>query len=149
MAGATLADDIIDRLKERVDQLQGRVEGAAALMQVLSAGAAPQSPVAAYVVADALRGGTVDAASELFVQGFEETVNVLLIFRSVQGAGGRGLDLYDAVKWAVIEAVCGWAPEDTVGVFRLGQGRTIRQEAGTLYYEIDFAIGDQLRINVT
>lgn len=144
-----LADDVIDRLKERVDLLQSRVEGAAALMQVLSSGASPQSPVSAYVVADGMRGGTVDSASELFCQSFEETVNVVLIYRNVQGAGGRGLDLYDQVKWAVIEAVCGWAPDDPVGVFRLGQGRTIRQEAGTLFYQIDFAIGDQLRIPVT
>ena len=144
-----LADDVIQRLKERVDLLQGRVEGAAALMTVLAPGGSPQSAVSAYVVADGLRGGSVDAAAGLYCQSFDETVNVLVIFRNVQGPGGRGLDLYDAVKWAVIEALCGWAPEDTVGVFRLSQARTIRQETGTLFYQIDVAIGDQMRINVT
>jgi hypothetical protein len=109
-----------------------------------------QSPVAAHVVADGLTGGTPNAASGYFTQAFDETVSVVLSFRNMQG-GLRGLDLYDAVKWAVIEALCGWAPTgqdgtETVGVFRLARGRVIAQDQGTLIYQIDFAIGDQLRI---
>lgn len=148
-----LALDVIARLKERVDQLQNRVEGAADLIQIRSENRLPQSPVAAHVVADGLTGGTPGSASTVFTQPFDETVSVVLTFRNVQGAG-RGLDLYDTVKWAVINALCGWAPTgqdgaETVGVFRLQRGRVINQQTGTLMYQLDFAIGDQMRITVT
>lgn len=147
-----LADHVIARLKERVVQLQNRVEGAADLVQLRAENRLPQSPVAAHVVADGVTGGVPGSASTLFTQPFEEVVSVVLTFRNVQG--GRGLDLFDAVKWAVITAICGWAPEgfdgaETVGVFRLSRGRSIGQQAGTLLYQIDFAIGDQMRITVT
>lgn len=145
-----LAESVIARLKERVPQLQGRVEGAANLVQIRAENRLPQSPIAAHVVADGLTGGAPGAGAGSFVQPFDETVSVILTFRNVQGMG-RGLDLYDAVKWSVIRALCGWAPEgqsgeETVGVFRLARGRSIGQEAGTLIYQIDLAIGDQLRI---
>lgn len=145
-----LAPSVIARLKERVAHLQGRVEGAADLIQLRSENRLPQSPVAAHVVADGLTGGVPSAGAGAFVQPVDETFAVVLTFRNVQGMG-RGLDLYDAVKWDVIQVLCGWAPsteagEETTGVFRLTRGRVIAQEAGTLIYQIDFAIGDQLRI---
>jgi hypothetical protein len=144
-----LALDVIERLKERVDHLQGRVEGAADLIQLRSENRSWQAPLGAHVVADGLTGGVPGTSSSAFTQPFDETVAVVLTFRNFQGQ--RGLDLYDTVKWAVINALCGWAPTgqdgvETVGVFRLQRGRVIGQDTGTLFYQIDFAIGDQLRI---
>lgn len=144
-----LALSVIERLKENVPHLQGRVEGAADLVQIRSENRLPQSPVAAHVVANGLVGGAASAGTGSFTQAVDETVSVLLTFRNVQG--GRGLDLYDTVKWAVITALCGWAPtgqagDETVGVIRLARGQVISQDAGTLIYQIDFAVGDQLRI---
>jgi hypothetical protein len=141
-----LADDVIQRLKELVPQLATRVEGAAHLAQLMAANQLPQHSPAANVIASGLSGGAPDAAAGLFRQPFDETVTVYLTFRNVQGAGGNALDLFDEVKWAVIKALCGWAPADTVGVFRLVRGQVVSMTTGTLLYQIDFAIGDQLRI---
>lgn len=145
-----LALSVIDRLKETVRHLEGRVEGAADLVQIRAENRLPQSPVAAHVVANGLTGGAPSAGAGAFIQNFDETVSVLLTFRNLQGLG-RGLDLYDTVKWAVITALCGWAPtgqagDETVGVIRLARGQVLSQDAGTLIYQIDFAVGDQLRI---
>ena len=144
-----LADEVITRLKERVPLLQHRVEGAAHLAQLMAANRLPQNTPAANVIASGVTGGQPDATSGYFRQVFEETVTVYLTFRNVVGAGGNALDLFDQVKWEVIEALCGWAPEDPVGVFRLVRGQVVNMATGTLLYQIDFAIGDQLRINVT
>lgn len=144
-----LADDVIARLKERVPHLQHRVEGAAHMVQLMAANQLPQVTPAANVISSGLSGGQPDASSGYFRQAFEETITVFLSFRNVQGPGGNALDLFDQVKWQVIEALCGWAPDEPVGVFRLVRGQVVRMETGTLLYQIDFAIGDQLRINVT
>lgn len=138
-----LADDVITRLKERVPTLQHRVEGVAGMANL------PQHGPAARVLSSGLTGGTPNASSGYFVQPVDETVSVYLVFLNVQGMGGNQLDLFDQVRSSVIEAICGWAPEDPVGVFRLVRGQIDRFESGTLVYRIDFAIGDQLRINVT
>jgi len=144
-----LADDVIQRLKDRVPELQHRVEGAAHLAQLMAQNLLPQNTPAANVIATGLTGGAPDAGAGLFRQAYDEQVTVYLTFRNVQGTGGNALDLFDQVKWAVIEALCGWAPDDTVGVFRLQRGQVVNMSTGTLLYQIDFAIGDQLRITVT
>lgn len=141
-----LADDVIQRLQERVPQLSNRVEGAAHLAQLMAQNQLPQHTPAANVIATGLAGGAADAATGLFRQSYDETVTVYLTFRNVQGTGGNALDLFDEVKWTVIEALCGWGPETAVGVFRLVRGQVVNMTTGTLLYQIDFAIGDQLRI---
>jgi hypothetical protein len=146
MAEVRLAEHVIQRLKEEVPQLAGRVEGAAHLAQLMAANQLPQHTPAANVIATGLAGGTADASTGLFRQAFDQTVTVYLTFRNVQGAGGNALDLFDDVKWAVIVALCGWAPNDTVGVFRLVRGQVVNMATGTLLYQIDIALGDQLRI---
>jgi hypothetical protein len=142
----TVAALVIDRLKERVPQLASRVEGAAHLAQMMAANQLPQVTPAANVIATGLSGGTPDAAAGVFRQAYDETVTVYLTFRNVQGPGGNALDLFDEVKWAVIAALCGWGPETAVGVFRLVRGQVVNMATGTLLYQIDFALGDQLRI---
>lgn len=144
-----LAEDVISRLKERVPLLQGRIEGAAHLAQLMASNQLPQVTPAANVIASGLAGGSADASTGYFVQSVDETVTVYLTFRNVLGPGGNALELFDQVKWSVIEALCGWAPDEPVGVFRLVRGQVVNMATGTLLYQIDFAIGDQLRINVT
>ena len=146
MPGSTLPDDVIERLKDLVPQLTHRVEGAASLAQLMAANQLPQHTPAAHVIATGLAGGAPDAAAGMFRQPYDETVSVYLTFRNVQGTGGNALDLFDEVKWAVIEALGGWAPEGVIGVFRLVRGQVETMATGTLLYRIDFAIGDQLRI---
>lgn len=141
--------DVIERLKERVPALQNRVEGAAHLAALMAQNQLPQHTPAANVISAGLAGGTADAATGLFRQRFDETVSVILSFRNMPGTGERAIDAYLPVRRAVLDALCGWAPNDEVGVFRLASGRVVNMTAGTLVYQIDFAIGDQLRITVT
>lgn len=144
-----IAEAVIERLKERVSLLDNRVEGAAHLAQLMASNSLPQNTPAANVISSGLVGREVSASAGSFTQHFDETITVYLTFRNVQGKGTRAIDLYLPVRKAVIDALCGWGPEGTVGVFRLTAGRTENMLTGTLLYRIDFAIGDQLRINVT
>lgn len=141
-----LSDAVIQRLKDRVACLSGRVEGAANLVQLMQQNQLPQHTPAANVIASGLQGGQAQAGAGLFTQAVDETVSVFLTFRNVQGKGERALDLFDQARTGVIEALCGWAPDDTVGVFRLVRGQVVNMTAGTLVYQIDVAVGDQLRI---
>lgn len=148
-----LADDVIHRLKEAVPDLKGRVEGAASLVQLMQENKVPQTTPAANVISSGLQGGQAQAGTGFFTQAVEEIVSVFLSFRNVDGVGKRATDLYLPVRTGVIAAMCGWAPatgltdeEEPVGVFRLRSGQVLRMQAGTLIYQIDFAIGDQLRI---
>jgi hypothetical protein len=144
-----LIEALIERLKDRVPDFSHRVEGALNLAELMAQGALPQATPAANVISVGMQGGSVDAASELFCQTYEEVLGVMLTFRNNTPVGKKAFERIEEIKRAVIEAVAGWAPEDTVGVFRLARGNIVNFSAGTLVYQIDFAIGDQLRINVT
>jgi hypothetical protein len=146
LPGLSITDHVIQRLKDRVTALSGRVEGAASLVQLMQENQLPQHSPAANVISSGLAGGATTTGAGTFVQAVDETVSVFLTFRNVQGKGTRALDHFDAVREDVIAALCGWAPGDTVGVFRLVRGQVVRMAAGTLIYQIDFAVGDQLRI---
>lgn len=141
-----LIEDLIARLKERVPDFSGRVEGALNLAELMAAGALPQTTPAANVLSVGLQGGTPDAAAGLFRQPYEEVFGVMLTFRSNTPVGKRAFDRVEEIKRAVIEAVAGWVPSDQFGPFRLARGTLVNFSAGTLVYQIDFAIGDQLRI---
>lgn len=141
-----LADDVIQRLKEMVPALSNRVEGVASLVQLMQQNLLPQHTPAARVMASGIRGGQPDAAAGLFRQAIDRTVSIYLVYRNVQGDGGNQIDGFDTDLEGVIAAICGWAPGDQVGVFRLVNGGVQSMAAGTLVYQIDFAIGDQLRI---
>ena len=141
-----LVEDVIARLQERVSDLSGRIEGAAHLAQLQAQNKFPTVTPAANVISSGLQGGVPDAASGIFRQSFDETIAVILTFRNTPGKGARALDKVESVKRAVIEAVCGWAPDDLLGVFRLARGGIVSFTGGTLIYQIEFAVGDQLRI---
>lgn len=141
-----LEDDVIARLQDRVPDLSGRIEGAAHLAQLQAQNQFPKVTPAANVISTGLQGGVADAASGVFRQSFDETIGVILTFRNTTGKGARALDKISTVKRAVIEAICGWAPDDMVGVFKLLRGGIVSFAGGTLVYQIEFAVGDQLRI---
>lgn len=141
-----LIEDLIQRLKERVPDLSSRVEGALNLADLMAQNGLPQVTPAANVLSVGLQGGQPDAASGLFRQSFDEVFGVILTFRNNTPTGKKAFERVEEIKRAVIEAVAGWSPEDAFGVFRLTRGTVINFSAGTLVYQIDFAIGDQLRI---
>lgn len=141
-----LVEDLILRLKERVPDLSNRVEGALSLADLMAQGRLPEVTPAANVIQVGLVGKAPDAVAGLFRQAFDEVFGVVLTFRNNTPTARKGFDRVEEIKRAVIEAVCGWTPEGTLGVFSLARGTQVSFSAGTLVYQIDFAVGDQLRI---
>ena len=109
--------------------------------------AVPPGPVAAHVFpAGLVPIGRGEGSSGIFTQMFDEAIGVLLTFRNAGQTGERVLEDVRGLIMAVIAAVAGWGPDGAVGVFRLQRGTVVSLARGTLVYELDFAISDQLRI---
>jgi len=138
--------DVITRLKARVTDLQSRVEGAAQLAEMARTNRLPQASPAAFVIPTGIRGGEVDSVTSLYTQMIQEGIAVVLVIRSHDPTGRRILDRVDSFIHEVITAIAGWAPGDEVGEFQFRRGQTVSFREGTLTYQIDFEIADQLRI---
>ena len=140
-----MIDAIMQRLLAHAAGLRS-VQGALDLTRLLQSKGLPGEGPAAFVVPVGLRGGAVQDATGLFVQNTDETIGVVVVFRNVE-AGARGAaDPVKPVIDAVIAALAGWGPEGAQDVFRLLRGAVVNFAPGSLVYQIDFAIGDQLRI---
>lgn len=135
-----------DRL-EAIPALAGRVQGAAKLAELTQRGAAAQADRAAFVLPLGLRGGQADATAGLFRQQIDQLVGVVLMVRNLGDATGEKAagELEELVD-DVIRAIAGWAPDEAIGVFVLVKGELISIAAGTITYQLDFALQDQLRI---
>ncbi len=142
-----LIDDVIALIEAHVADLAKRVEGAAELSGLVKQNALPPVTPAAFVLPLGLRGSEPDASAGLFRQTYDEVVGVVLVIEAPGDATGRAaLPTMHALAMQVVLAVCGRAPSDQVGVFRLLRGALISLSAGTIIYQLDFAIQDQLRI---
>lgn len=139
--------DIIARLIARVPEFGGRIEGAMELADMIARKALPQVTPAAHVVPLGMQGGVANSANIFFTQEFDEAIGVLISLRTYTATGGKSADLLETLKLAVISALAGWGPDTAVGVFRLLRGQLVSMEAGTVVYQIDFAMMDQLRIS--
>lgn len=138
---------LTDRLAT-VATLHGRIFGAARFAQVLASNQLPQVCPAAFVLPLGLRGGAATAVTGLFRQSLDRLVGVVLVVRNVADATGAAAyaELEPLVE-AVISAVAGWSPDaDALGTFVLTRGELVSVAAGTITYQLDFAIEDQLRI---
>ena len=71
---------------------------------------------------------------------------MLVIHAAGDIAGARSLATVDQLVWKLIAALAGWGPEEVVGVFSLRRGQLLSAEAGTVIYQLDFAIQNQLRV---
>ena len=139
-------DAVITRLAARATTLRS-VAGAAELSALLASKALSQQVgIAAFVLPTGLRGGQVTSATQLFVQGVEESVTVLLSMRNAGRTGDKALLEIGPQITAVLDAICGWGPEDAPGVFKLVRGGSVSLAEGTFTYVIEFSISDQLRI---
>ncbi|MDK3072767.1 hypothetical protein QO034_06565 [Sedimentitalea sp. JM2-8] len=125
--------------------LGSRVEGALDLADMLRAGRLPEN-TNAIVLPVGLAGRAADAASGLYRQAFTETVGVLLLARVHDRTGRRALGRIRPLIMEVVEAIAGWTPGDQLGVFQLKGGRIVSMTGGTLIYQVEFTIDDQLRI---
>lgn len=134
------------RLDAQVSALTGRVHGAADFSDLLRRNQLPQVTPAAHVLGLGMTGGRGESSAGLYTQIFDQVIGVVLTIRSHSATGDRVLDDAEALIRAVLEAVAGWSPNDEIGVFRLVRGNLVSMQAGTLVYQLDFTITDQLRI---
>lgn len=138
--------DIVTRLNGLVASLNGRIQGAAEFSALMKSNALPTVTPAAFVLPLGLQGGQPDAVTGLFSQMVEQVFGVVLVLRNTDRIGGNALAPIDALIADTIEAIVGWGPDDAVGVFRLTHGDLVSMVAGTMVYQLDVAITDQLRI---
>lgn len=138
--------DVITRLEAKVPTLVNRIDGAAQLADLMRRNALPQQTPAAHVLPGGLLGGQAEASTGVFSQMYKQSVGVLLTVRSNDRTGEKALAGIDTLIFEVIDAIAGWAPADEIGVFELTRGQLVNMSAGTLVYQIDFTINDQLRI---
>jgi hypothetical protein len=156
-----LDDDIIARLEAQVDVLEHRVQGALQLTEMIRQKALPNYTPAAYVTPNGLAFGSAQFGTGYFVQGVEEVISIVLVIRTAADVrGAKGQKALAPLIWAVVEALAGWAPhvdqepEDApdqdevaeIGVLVPRRGSLVRLDAGTIFYQLDFAIQQQLRI---
>ena len=141
-----MLEQLIARIDARVPDLAGRTQAAADLAALMAANALPPAPVSAFVLPLALQGGSADAAAGIYRQSVDEMFAVLLVFREAGRTGEQVLARVRDIIRQVVEAVAGWGPDEVPGVLRLLRGGMVRMSGGTLVYQLDFAITDQLRI---
>ncbi|MBB3858878.1 hypothetical protein GGQ88_000118 [Novosphingobium hassiacum] len=140
-------DDVRARIEARVPALAGKMGNAGQFAQLVERNQMPQHTCAGFVLPGGLQGGTTNAISGLFTQSFVETAIVVLAARVANDpTGERATDELTPLVREVIEAVCGWGPDDAPGIFILSSGELVGTQAGTLVYQIDFQLSDQLRI---
>lgn len=143
-----LVADLVARISAAVPQLAKRVETAAELSELVKRKALPQASPFAFVLPLGLQPRSDgDAGAGAFTQAIDETFAVVLFVRAAGDiTGGRALPSIDALVWTVIEAVCGWGPDDAIGVFHLRRGQLLSAEAGAVIYQLDFGLQQQVRI---
>jgi hypothetical protein len=141
-----MIDALITRLDEQVSVLEHRVEGAGSLADLMQRNALPQHTPAAHVLPLGLIGRAEDAGAGAYTQMFEEAVAVILTVRNHTPAGKKALADLRGIIMSIVAAIAGWAPDDQTGVFRLTRGSLLNATKGTVVYQIDFSISDQLRI---
>jgi len=139
-------DDVRGQIEVSVPALAGRIEGVGAFTPMIERGQVPQVTPAAFVLLGGLAGGAADAGAGIFRQAFAETVTVVIADRvAADRQGAAGFDEITPIVRDVIMAVVGWAPDDAVGVFTLGQAELVGSLNGTVIFEIRFNLDDQLR----
>lgn len=140
-----LEDLVIARLKTAAPHLR-TIEGAASLAALMQTNALPQAEVGAHVITLGLQGGEAQAASGAYTQMLDETVGVVITFRTWTQTGGRDQASVGVLIRQTIEALAGWSPNDEIGTFVFRRGAPTAFTKGTIVYLLEFSITDQLRI---
>lgn len=140
-------DDVRERIEDMVPQLAGRMRNAGEFSQLVEGNAFPADTQSAFVLPGPIDGGPVSAMSSAFIQAMRETVIVVLVCRVANDVtGAKAMDTITPLIRGVVEAVCGWSPEDAIGQFALGSGELVGAVQGRLLYHLEFVLDDQLRI---
>lgn len=125
----------------------GRIDLAGNLAALMKTGQPMQPVLRAHVLPADLAGREVHSATGGFIQSLDRGVSVLITLPAFDGTGAAGMPDIEALIASTVGALCGWAPPDTPGVFRLRQGRLLSLTGGVILYQLDFTISDQLRIS--
>jgi hypothetical protein len=144
----TLCEATRQRIETVVPDLAKRVEEIADLAALIRQKQLPAHSPWAFVVPAGIDGGVPDAATGVYRQHVKEVVGVILVLQ-VPGdpKARRALATLDDLIVDVIQAVCGWSPDDdSIGVFELRRGRLLSVDGGNVMYQLDFSMDDQLRI---
>jgi len=139
-------DAVRERLEDRVPAIT-RYGNAADFASVVEHERLPLTTPIAYVLFGGMIGRTAEASAGMFIQNVGEAVTVILADRiNGDALGEKALKDISPLLGAVIEAVCGWAPEDAIGVFELRSAELVGAKGGALIFQIEFTLNDQLRI---
>jgi hypothetical protein len=142
--------DVAARIAERVPALAGRLDNAGQFSQVIEQNLFPQQSPWGFVLPGGLAGGSAEYATGLFVQSLVESVIVVLLVQVAGDPfGGKALDEVTPLVRDVVFGVVGWGPDDAPGVFVLRSAELTGSMAGWIFYEVTFALDDQLRIDPT
>lgn len=139
------------RLEATVPEFAGRVQTALDFAKVQASGVAPSGGVTVYVLPASTQGIATSASglsAGLFRQAITRGVAVVTVLQSTDPLGARALDRIEGVLEDLKAAICGWAPEETTGVFELGREQMAPTQKGLLAYVTEFRIADQLRISI-
>ncbi|MGD9767968.1 MAG: hypothetical protein AB7U62_10005 [Pseudolabrys sp.] len=142
----TFVAEIATRTKAQVPALVS-VDQVAELAALVQSGALPQQFPASYVIPLGFDARAGEVASGMFTQMLEEVVGVVLIAQAIGDPKGlRALATIDTLITAVIAALVGWSPTGAIGAVRAVRGRLMSMDNGVVFYQLDFAIPQQLRI---
>lgn len=138
-------DELSARLKAKMPGLE--IQNAGQFARLIEGNQLPQFRQGAFVLPGRLIGGQAQAMTGMFTQTVTEGVSVVLVARvAADPAGAKALDEITPLIRSVVNAVCGWGPDDAPGVFVLSGGELVGSQQGALIYQLDFSLIDQLRI---
>lgn len=147
MSDVSLVNLVAQRISGQVPELTGAIEFIAELAALVEQGGLPQRDVAGFVVPLGFddRGG--QSVVGMHTQMLADVVGVILC---VKARGDlklkRAIPAIDVLVIKVVDAVAGWSPSASVGVFNVKRGRLVPGAKGVVVYQIDFELLDQLRI---
>lgn len=139
-------DDARARIEARVPEIK-RFGSAADFAAVVANNRLPTTTPIAYVLFSGLQGGKPSASAGIFLQSYDEVLTVILADRiTADPTGDKALKDIAPLVAKVVEAVCGWGPDDASGVFVLRGAELVGAKDSQLIFQIEFTLDDQLRI---
>ena len=141
-----LVQPVIDRLRDRMPVLEGRVAGAAQLATLMAGRAGPHQTPAAHVLPTGGSFGAAETIAGFYRQAHTRAIGVLLWVGTYEATGARAVPQIEDLIGQVITALAGWSPPDVGGDFRVRRSGLVDLRAALIAWQIDFDINDQLRI---
>lgn len=141
-----IVDWVIERLKDQVAAFADRVEDVADLAALIAAEKIPQTTPAAWVMHQGDDAPGAQFMTGVVAQDVAETISVVICQR-VAGdrTGSKARALIVPIRDAVIAALVGQEPAGADDMILYRRGRMIGISGATLFYQMDFLCGRQIR----